>query len=116
MSEENKDLLIKRMSLRWNILLSALKAGRTAKLDHMDVLEANKDMIVAGDKETGKVYMTFRREDLLKEWKPKIDHFEIRYFDDKGNELKSHNPPDMELKGAKPLTNHHRRYDDGYNM
>ncbi len=74
--------------LKWNIMLSALAAGRTAKLDHMDVLEASRDQIVAGDRESGRVYMVFNSADIAKPGVPQLTHFEVRYFDDRGNELR----------------------------
>lgn len=76
------------LSLKWNIILSALKAGRTAKLNHMDILEADQEKIVAGNRETGQVYMTFLAKDIGRQGVPQIEHFEGRYFNDKGVELR----------------------------
>lgn len=100
-------LLIDQLTMRWNILVGHVDSGREAKLSHMDVLEANHDLIKVGNRSTGVVNMSFRKEDILKQGVPQIDHFEIRYFDFKGNEIKSSNPPDMETKGAKPVKSKH---------
>ncbi len=75
-------------SLKWNIILSALKSGRTVKLNHMDVLEADREKIVAGNRETGEIYMTFLSKDIGRPGAPQIEHFEGRYFNDKGVELR----------------------------
>ena len=105
------DKLIMQTTLRWNLLISAIFSGRTAKLSHMDVLEANKDFITAGNKETGKVDMIFHREDILRQGVAQIVDFDIRFFDEKGMEIKSNLHPDMELKGAKPIKSRHRNND-----
>lgn len=100
--------------LRWNVLVAALAAGRTAKLDHMDVFDASFDLITAGDKKSGQVLMTFKREDILKAGIPQITHFNISYFNDKGEELKSKNPPDMDTGGAKPIQSSRRDNDHSH--
>lgn len=98
------ETLIQQTKMRWGILVSALSSGHgyTAKLDHMDVLEANDNQIVVGDKSSGSVNMTFKKEEILKQGVPQITDFEIIYFNDKGVKIESANPPDMSPKGARP--------------
>lgn len=85
-------LLEASVRMRWNMLVNTFldkQSGRTIKLDHLDVLEASRDRIVAGDRETGRVTMTFHASDIMRQGKTQLTDFEIRYFDDKGVEIRS---------------------------
>ena len=67
-----------RNRLQWNILVSALKAGRKAFIDgHMPVIHACNDKVVA---RTGEHFITFLKEDMDEQThKPKLHHFKIHY-------------------------------------
>ena len=72
--------------LRWNVLISAIKSGLTAKLNEMDVLNISHEKIEIGDANNNEVRITFIRDEIMQEHKPQILNFKSRFFSD-GKEL-----------------------------
>ena len=67
--------------LVWNIIVGAVKAGRSVKLDHMHVLSAAHDEIKT-------TQMVFKRSEIGSQGIPQITHFERTFYFDNGKEIK----------------------------
>lgn len=67
--------------LVWNILVGAVEAGRSVKLDHMPVLSATYDEIKTSQ-------MIFKRSEIGSQGIPQITHFERNFYFDNGKEIK----------------------------